>query len=158
MDIKQIQLILKLRLAVYGLGVEKGLWHSLEYTGAKEMMKYIFPKTGNIAFYNLVIESMKNSHAEFIPSGEYSIFKLPVQFEEEILSYLKANPDDDSLTPEDNPKEYLESLSTVTCSPSLGPIFIGAIKDSGIETILRIAAFHYLSIFNDNTNSYPYFE
>lgn len=158
MDNYNLKQIVKIRLVVYRLGVEKGLWPSLDDAGAKEMMEYIFPKTGKIAFYNLVIESMKNRHAEFVPSGEYSIFKLPVQFEEEILLYLKANPDDDSLMPEDNPKQYLETLSTITCSPSLEPVFIGAIKDSGIETILKIAAFHYLSIFNDNTNSYPYFE
>lgn len=158
MEHSTIQTIVKMRLAVYSAGCANGLWPYLEDNGAKEMMEYIFPKTGNIAFYNLVIESMKNKHAEFVPSGEYSIFKLPVQFEEEILSYLKASPNDDSLTPEDKPKAYLETLSTVTCSPSLAPVFIGAIKDSGIETILKVAAFHYLSIFNDNTNSYPYFE
>ena len=140
MDESTIKNIVRLRLVVYTLGVRKGLWPSLEDAGAKEMMEYIFPKTGKIAFYNLVIESMKNKHAEFIPSGEYSIFKLPVQFEEEILSYLKANPNDDSLTPEDNPIEYLEALSTVTCSPSLGPVLIGAIKDSGIEYHKEVVA------------------
>lgn len=153
-----IKNLVKARLAVYTLGVEHNLWKSLEDNGAKEMLDYIFPKTGKIAFYNLVVETAKAAHKDYVPVGEYSLFKLPTQYEEEILSYLKANPDDDSLMPEDNPKEYLETLSTVTCSPSLAPVFIGAIKDSGIETILKITAFHYLSIFNDNTNSYPYFE
>lgn len=158
MEGSTIHKLVMTRLAIYQLGVDHGLWKSLEDNGAREMLDYIFPKTGKIAFYNLVVETAKAAHKDYVPVGEYSIFKLPTQYEEEILSYLKANPDDDSLMPEDNPKEYLESLSTVTCSPSLQPVFIGAIKDSGIETILKIAAFHYLSIFNDNTNSYPYFE
>ena len=158
MEDNTIKKLVKLRLVVYILGVEHNLWKSLEDNGAKEMLDYIFPKTGKIAYYNLVVETVKAAHKDHIPAGEYNLFKLPVQFEEEILSYLKANPDDDSLAPEDNPIQYLEALSTVTCSPSLGPVFIGAIKDSGIETILKVAAFHYLGIFNDNTNSYPYFE
>lgn len=153
-----IKKIVKLRLIIYQLGVEHILWKSLEDNGAREMLDYIFPKTGKIAYYNLVVETAKAAHKDYVPVGEYSLYKLPVQFEEEILSFLKSNPDDESLAPKENPIQYLESLSTVTCSPSLAPVFIGAIKDSGIETILKIAAFHYLSIFNDNTNSYPYFE
>lgn len=158
MEAKTIKELVKLRLVVYNLGVEHNLWKSLEVNGAKEMLDYIFPKTGKIAFYNLVVETVKTAHKDYVPVGEYSLFKLPTQYEEEILSYLKANPDDESFAPEDNSIQYLETLSTITCSPSLEPVFIGAIKDSGIETILKIAAFHYLSIFNDNTNSYPYFE
>lgn len=158
MDTKTIQTIVKMRLAVYCAGCQKGLWPSLEDNGAKDMMEYIFPKTGGIAYYNLVIETMKNKHSEYIPAGEYSLFKLPVQFEEEIFSYLKSDNEDDLFSTPEDPISYLENLSTVTCSPSLGPIFIGAIKDSGLETILKLTAFHYLGIFKDNTNSYPYFE
>lgn len=158
MEANTIKKLVKTRLVVYKLGVEHSLWKSLEDNGAQEMLDYIFPKTGKIAYYNLVVETVKAAHKDFVPVGEYSLFKLPTQYEEEILSYLKANSNDESLAPEDNSIHFLEDLSTVTCSPSLGPVFIGAIKDSGIETILKVAAFHYLGIFNDNTNSYPYFE
>ncbi len=158
MEVSTIKNLVSLRLVVYNLGVEHNLWKSLEDNGAQEMLDYIFPKTGKIAYYNLVVETVKAAHKNYVPVGEYCLFKLPTQFEEEILSYLKANPTDFALTPQGDPILYLKDVATITCSPSFGPVFIGAIKDSGIETILKVAAFHYLNIFNDNTNSYPYFE
>ncbi len=158
MEVFDIHNLVKLRIAVYKLGVVRGLWNSLEENGAMEMMEYIFPRTGMIAYYNLIIENVKAAHKDYIPVGEYSLFKLPTQYEEEVLSFLKANPTDDSLTFQDDPLIYLKNMATITCSPSLGPVFIGAIKDSGIESILKVTAFYYLSIFNDNTDSYPYFE
>lgn len=155
---QDILIAIKLRLAVYSAGVNLHKWDSLEEKGVMEMMTYIFPKTGELAYYNLLLEIIKKHHSEYIPVGYYSLFKLPVQFEEEIISYLKSSADKTIFTLPEDPIAYLNSLSTVTCSPSLGPVYIGAIKDSGFETIMKITAFHYLSIFQDNTNSYPYFE
>lgn len=155
---KNILDIIKLRFAVYSAGVIMHKWESLEDNGAKEMMEYIFPKSGGLAYYNLVIELMKKKHSEFIPSGEYSLFNLPVQFEEEIFSYLKTSSEEGLFSTPEDPMSYLENLSTIICTPSIDPILIGAIKDSGIESILKISAFHYLGIFKENTNSYPYFE
>lgn len=150
--------IVKMRLAVYKAGVNAGIWKSLEDNGAREMMDFIFPKSGAIAYYNLIIEVMRNHHKKFIPAGDYSLYKLPVQFEEEIMSYLKSSDLSSTITLPDAPIDFLKSLATITCNHVIDSVNIGTIKDNGIENITKLMAVHYLDIFEQNTNSYPYFE
>ena len=42
--------IIKMRMAVYKAGVKAGFWEGVDQSGASEMMNYIFPKSGNIAY------------------------------------------------------------------------------------------------------------
>lgn len=157
MEVEIIQKLVRLRLAVYKQGVECHLWNSLEDNGAKEMLDYIFPKTGRIAFYNLMVETVKSAHKDFVPVGEYSLFKLPVQYEAEILNYLKGQAADDLwLIPADN-LTFIKSLCTVDCHPALNPVNLGSLKDTGFSAIIAMCAFHYQNIFLQGTNSYPYF-
>ena len=157
MDTETINNIVKLRLAVYLLGAEHGLWKSLEENGAREMMDYIFPKTGKIAYYYLVVETVKANHKDYVPAGEYSLFKFPVQYESEILSYLKSKaPKDIWDIPEDR-ISYLKSLCSVDCQTVISPVNLGSLKETGVDTILSMCAFHYLNIFRQGTQSYPYF-
>ena len=51
--------IIKMRMAVYKAGVKTGFWEDVDQSGASEMMNYIFPKSGNIAYYNIVMELMR---------------------------------------------------------------------------------------------------
>ena len=66
---QDILIAIKLRLAVYSAGVNLHKWDSLEEKGVMEMMTYIFPKTGELAYYNLLLEIIKKHHSEYIPVG-----------------------------------------------------------------------------------------
>lgn len=157
MEVEVIQKLIKLRLAVYLQGVECGLWQSLEENGAQVMLEYIFPKTGRIAYYNLLMETVKSAHKDYVPMGEYSLFKLPVQYEAEVLNYLKSQTNNDLWVIPEDKMSYLDSLCTVDCQPVLNPVNLGGLKDAGLDTILSLCAFHYRTIFQQGTNSYPYF-
>ena len=87
--------LLKLRFAVYKAGCDKGLWPCLEDNAAKEYMNYLFPKSSQLAFYNLMINIVQKTHENFIPKDMYSLFKCPIQIEEEIYGYLKHHLDED---------------------------------------------------------------
>ena len=157
MDVEIILKLVKLRFVVYEQGAQCGLWKSLEENGAKEMLDYIFPKTGKIAFYNLMLETVTAAHKDYIPTGEYGLFKLPVQYEAEILGYLKSYIGEDIWTIPEDRVAYLQKMATVDCQSVLNPVNLGSLKDAGLENIMSLCAFHYLNIFQEGTNSYPYF-
>ena len=98
--------IIKMRMAVYKAGVKAGFWEGVDQSGASEMMNYIFPKSGNIAYYNLVMELMRKAHGMFL-GGVFYLFKLPAQIERMIMDYLKkekmdvASLGDDAMSPDD---------------------------------------------------------
>lgn len=85
---QNIEEILKMRYSVYKAGANAGCWADIDQSGASDMMAYIFPKSGDIAYYNLVLELMRKEHNMFT-GGVYSLFKMPVQVEKEIIEYLK---------------------------------------------------------------------
>ena len=157
MDEKTIKDLVKLRLVVYSLGAEHGLWKSLEDNGAQEMLDYIFPKTGRIAYYNLVVECVKAAHRDYVPSGEYCLFKFPVQYESEILNYLKNQATDDLWVIPDDRIGFLKNLCTVDCQSVLNPVDLGSLKETGVDSIIAMCAFHFLNIFRQGTHSYPFF-
>ena len=83
-----IEQILKIRMAVYQAGISVGIWKDINQLGASDMMEYIFPKSGQIAYYNLIMEYMRKEH-DVITGGAYFLYKMPVQIEKEIMEYLK---------------------------------------------------------------------
>lgn len=56
---QNIEEILKMRYSVYKAGANAGCWADIDQSGASDMMAYIFPKSGGIAYYNLVLELMR---------------------------------------------------------------------------------------------------
>lgn len=85
---ENIENIIKMRLAVYKAGVDAQLWNDINQLGASEMMDYLFPKSGHIAYYNLILEYMRKEH-NMIIGGMYTLFKMPIQVEKDIMEYLK---------------------------------------------------------------------
>lgn len=85
-----IEGILKMRMAVYQEGIKAGFWTDLNQSGASELMDYLFPKSGQLAYYNLLMEMIKSEHV-MLTGGVYFLFKMPVQMEKEIANYLKSH-------------------------------------------------------------------
>ena len=98
-------------MAVYKAGVKAGFWEGVDQSGASEMMNYIFPKSGNIAYYNLVMELMRKAHGMFL-GGVFYLFKLPAQIERMIMDYLKKEKMDVASLGDDA-DAYLQSMDTI---------------------------------------------
>ncbi|WP_028910561.1 BrxE family protein [Prevotella sp. AGR2160] len=153
---QQIKDILALRYAVYKLGAEKGFWQDLEKNSAKPVMDYLFARTSNIAYYNMMLETCKSKHTG--NQGEYNLFKLPARTEEELLNYMKTHLDLNVSTLVKEPVEYLQQKAIVTIAPTDEPVNIGRMSEHDTDTLLALIASVYQNAFTKGANNYPYFE
>lgn len=147
--------IIKLRFAVYRLGIRCNWWADLDVNAAKEYMDFLFPKSATAAYYTLMLEVCRKKHIDMIPLGKYGLFKFPEQIEEVLLDYIKNHP---NLQNEEDEVRYIESLATISSDTALGAVSIGRLDDIGIDPATRLMAFHYGKAYEDDTLSYPYFE
>lgn len=154
---QEIENILKMRLAVYKAGVKAGYWKNLDEEGASDVMNYIFHKSGHIAYYNLILELVRNEHSNIIKGGAYSLFKMPVQVEKEVMDYLKKeNPDLSKLVTDE--ESFLKEMDTIVTNHGFVSVCIGSYSASELDNILRLCASHYRYSFMNKLQSYPYFE
>ena len=148
--------ILKMRIAVYKTGIKARFWSDINQAGASDMMNYLFPRSGQMAYYNLILEFMRKEHNMF-SGGVYSLFKMPVQAEKEVLDYLKKENIDWTLLADDE-DNYLKSMDTIVTNHGFTIINIGAYSPNEIDTILRLCASHYRYAFQNNVKSFPFFD
>lgn len=148
--------IIKMRMAVYKAGVKAGFWEDVDQSGASEMMNYIFPKSGNIAYYNLVMELMRKAHGMFL-GGVFYLFKLPAQVERMIMDYLKKKKMDVASLGDDA-DAYLQSMDTIATDHCFTTVPIGAYRQDEIDNLLRLCASHYRYSFQENVKSFPYMQ
>lgn len=148
--------IVKMRMAVYRAGVLAGFWDGIDQNGASEMMNYIFPKSGNIAYYNLVMEFMRKVHDMFSGSVFY-LYKLPAQVEKMIIDYLKKEKQDVAALGSDA-DAYLQSMDTIATDHCFTSVNIGAYRQDELDNLLRLCASHYRYSFQENVKSFPYMQ
>lgn len=153
---EEIENILKMRVAVYQAGVIADFWKDINANGATAMMDYIFPKSGQMAYYNLLMEQMKMEH-KMLTGGVYSLFKLPVQIEKEIVDYLR-NHSFDFLNIGQDADVYLEQMDTIATDHRFDVVCIGTFSASDIDNHLRLCASHYRYAFANQVKSFPYFQ
>lgn len=151
-----IENIIKMRMAVYQAGVNAGCWTDIESAGASAMMDYIFLKSGQIAYYNLVLEQMRKEHA-MLTGGVFFLYKMPVQVEKEIVEYL-CKGDIDLLNIGADYESYLSSMDTIVTDHGFTTVCVGAFNSNEIDNLLRLCASHYRYAFQNNVQSYPYFD
>ena len=151
-----IEQILKMRMAVYQAGISVGIWKDINQLGASDMMEYIYPKSGQVAYYNLIMEYMRKEH-DVITGGAYFLYKMPVQIEKEIMEYLKKNSIN-LLELGQAPEGYLQSMDTIPTDHCFTTVNIGSFSLSDIDSKLRLCASHYRYSFQSGVKSYPYFE
>lgn len=148
--------IVKMRMAVYRAGVNAGLWKDVDQDGASDMMNYIFPKSSNIAYYNLVMEFMRKAHDVFSGSAFY-LFKLPAQVEKMIMDYLK-NTKVDLVSLGEDADAYLQSMDTIATNHCFTDVNIGPYHQEALDNLLRLCASHYRYSFQENVKSFPYMQ
>ena len=143
-------------MAVYHAGVNAGCWTDIESAGASAMMDYIFPKSGQIAYYNLLLEQMRKEHA-MLTGGVFFLYKLPVQVEKEVVEYIRKG-NIDLLTIGADYENYLYSMDTIVTDHGFTTVCVGAFNSNEIDNLLRLCASHYRYAFQNNIQSYPYFD
>lgn len=148
--------IVKMRMAVYRAGVLAGFWNDIDQNGASEMMNYIFPKSGNIAYYNLVMEFMRKTHDVFSGSVFY-LYKLPAQVEKMIIDYLKKEKQNVADLGNDA-DAYLQSMDTIATDHCFTSVNIGSYRQDELDNLLRLCASHYRYSFQENVKSFPYMQ
>ena len=153
---KTIENIIKMRMAVYCAGVNAGCWTDIESAGASAMMDYIFPKSGQIAYYNLVLEQMRKEH-NMLTGGVFFLYKMPVQVEKAIVEYLRKG-NVNLLTIGADYEAYLSSMDTIVTDHGFTSVYVGAFKSNEIDNLLRLCASHYRYAFQNSVQSYPYFD
>ena len=150
--------IIRLRWAVYHLGAEAGIWHTLNDEDVKGFMEFLFPKSHYIAQYNLMLNIVRNSDAvKNVPGGHYCLFKFPEQIEEKLLGYLKNHTDLDFSNSKSTSMDYLEELGTIVSDADLFGSSVGSLDQIGLEDMLRILAYRYSGAFANSTYNFPYF-
>ena len=148
--------IINMRMAVYSVGASVGAWKNIDASGASDMMTYLFPKSGKLAYYQLIMEQVKANHDMF-SGGVYFLFKLPVQAEKEILDFLRSEEIDiDSY--KSQASEYLAKMDTIPTDHTLTAVNIGSFSVQDLDNLLRLCASHYRYSFSNQLQSYPYFE
>lgn len=159
MNDQNILEIIRLRWAVYYLGAEAKLWHSLSDEDVKGFMEFLFPKSRYIAQYNLMLNVVRNSETvRDVPIGSYSLFKFPEQVEERVLNYLKQHTDEDYSQFDESPKDYVKQLGTIPSDADLFDSSVGRLDDTGLNDMLRILAYRYYLSFSGSIPNFPYFE
>lgn len=148
--------IVRMRMAVYAAGTETGAWKDIDASDASAMMAYLFPKSGRLAYYQLVMEQMRAHHSMFT-GGVYYLFKMPVQVEKEIMEFLR-NEEIDINSFKDNAKEYLVEMDTIPTDHTLSIVNIGIFSIPNVSLLLRLCAAHYRYSFDNHIQSYPFFE
>lgn len=147
--------IISLRWAVYKLGVKGNRWSDLTASSASEYMDFLFPHTGHMAYYNLMIEIAKGKHKDVLPKGVYCLYKLPEQIEEQVMDYMKKSSSD--LSTQDA-MAVVNDLATIQAGSSTTVVNIGRIDDIGLHDALRLIAYYYKLAFENDNECYPYFE
>lgn len=153
---KNIEDILKMRMSVYKAGIKVGFWNDIDKAGAFDMMNYIFPKSGQIAYYNLIMEYMHKEHS-MLTGGAYFLFKMPVQVEKEVMEYLKKQIIN-LINIVDDEDDYLRIMDTISTDHCFSTVNVGAFQQNEIDSILRLCASHYRFSFLNKIKAYPFFE
>lgn len=154
---QQIRDTLALRYAVYKAGADKGFWQDIDNNSAKDVMTYLFPRTGNIAYYHLILETCKGKQQAY--NNIFNLFKFPARIEEELLNFLKNNLNFDIQEYVGTPSEYIDKKATVTVQDSEEPVNIGRLSNfDDFNTFLAVLASVYRNTFRLGVNHFPYFD
>ena len=92
-----------------------------------------------------------------LTGGVYSLFKLPVQVEKEIVDFLR-NHSFDFLNIGQDANAYLEEMDTIATDHRFDVVCIGSFSANDIDNQLRLCASHYKYAFTNHVKSFPYFE
>ena len=122
----------------------------------------IFPKSLVQAQYTGVCQAATIFHDEHIGLGQnYHLYRLPDPLEQLLFASLKDKDFTDELKDKlkstDEALSRLKQLGGSSVDKSEGPVVIGDFSDSNLTDMTAAVLSHYLSAFEHNYKTFPYF-
>ncbi len=150
-----IKKLLLTRVAVAVLGEHRGWWKT-NFFGAssKPILNYVFPRSKNIQ-YSAAFDAIKEIVDERVGANNFHLFRLSINYEEQIHHLLKDTHFEDYLS-EAKAIEILQTLANgISVDIEKGPKNIGNIQELDQNLIQAFAA-EYLNAERNNYETYPY--
>lgn len=157
---KLTSLAAELRILIGYLGEKSQCdWWGSNFLGplSKSYLNHPYPRTSFLAQYHGVCEAALLVHDEYIGVGKnYHLYRLPDSLEREIAKVVQELDMSDKLKSTDDALHALEKLASGLVDKNEGPVNVGTFSDASLETILKVAASHYLQAFKGSYKSFPY--
>lgn len=155
--------LLQLRFLVGFLG-EKSQhnWWSTAFfePKSKVFLEPIFPRTLKLSQYHSVVESARRHHDEFLSTGNYHLFRLPEEIEQDLHALVQHAKMDswvqEHLTQLESVQTALKDLAQQQNIQAEGPVLVGNIKELNSKKALGSIASAYLHGFEQNRTSIPF--
>lgn len=150
-----IENLLLTRIAVAVIGENKGWWKTNFFgESSKSFLNYVFPRSKNIQ-YSAAFDAIKEIVDERVGANNFHLFRLSINYEEQIHHLLKDTHFEDYLS-EDRAREILQTLANgISVDIAKGPKNIGNIQELDQDLIQAFAA-EYLNADKNNYETYPY--
>lgn len=155
--------LLQMRVLVGFLGERAQLdwWPTAFYEPSSRLfLEPVFSKTARLSQYHGVLEAARRLHDEHLSVGNYHLFRLPEEFEQDLhaLAQNALGNEGDHQPPvsQEVALDALKRLAATGDTISVGPTAVGSIKDLASTDTLKAIAAAYLSAFTQNAKTYPY--
>lgn len=152
---KNIQDLLSIRVAVAVLGEHNGWWKTNFFgESSKSFLNYVFPRSKNLQ-YSAAFDAIKGIVDERVGANNFHLFRLSINYEEQIHHQLKDAQFEDYVS-EEKAREMLQELANgISVDIAKGPKNIGNIQELDQDLIQAFAA-EYLNADKNNYETYPY--
>lgn len=163
MQSSTLHLYSHLRLLVGYLGEKNQFsWWPTAFLDATSRMflEPAFPKTLRLAQYNGVSSAARRLHDEYIGVGNvFHLFRLPEEIEQDIQVTL-IDPSEawfSGVSSQENALKALRVIAHKRANIAGGPQAIGSTAQLSKNSGPKALAQYYLTAFEDDNRSYPYF-
>lgn len=153
----------QLRLLVGYLGEKsQANWWPTAFFDAtsKLFLEPIVPRTVRLSQYKGIHEAARRLHDEHVAvGGVYHLFRLPEEVEQDLQQRVLAAPEAwfAPLVSSGQAMATLETLAEAPTPIESGPQSLGQYSELYCPAGAKVLARHYLSAFQQDIRSYPYF-
>jgi hypothetical protein len=121
----------------------------------------VFSKTARLAQYHAVLEAARRLHDEHLSVGNYHVFRLPEESEQDLHALALREMHGDlfgaAVQSKDAALKALRAEAGSKRHQGVGPVAIGKISDLASAGVLAAVAGIYLAAFEGQSKTYPYF-
>jgi hypothetical protein len=159
-----IATILRIRLLVGFLGerAQFDWWPTTFFEPSSRLfLEPVFSKTARLAQYHAVLEAARRLHDEHLSVGNYHVFRLPEESEQDLHALALREMHGDlfgaAVQSKDAALKALRAEAGSKRHQGVGPVAIGKISDLASAGVLAAVAGIYLAAFEGQSKTYPYF-
>lgn len=160
MNSATLPMLLELRTLVGYLGEQAQFawWPTKFYEQSSRLfLDHPFPKTVRLARYQGVLEAARRLHDEHLNVGNYHLFRLPEEIEQDLHVALQGDAPVPDTTTKSAALDALKRLAADSpLAANAGPMAVGGIQNIRNQSVLTAVAGAYFSAFTNDVKSFPY--